>query len=458
MRDYTARPYQTLANDFLMQTPRCSLWAGMGLGKTVATLTALDTLAAAGEDPWPALVLGPLRVARDTWPAEQRKWAHLQDIKISPVVGAKGDRLRALRGGAHVYTSNYEQIPWLVEQFADRWPFRTVVADEATRLKGFRLSHGGKRAAALSKIAHLSDRWINLTGTPAPNGLKDLWGQTWFLDFGERLGSSYTAFFDRWFRSDPYTRSVDAFDHSAGEIHERLKDLCLTIDAKDWFDLDEPILRELRVTLPREAMKRYKQLEATMFTELLCGAEIEAFNAMALTNKCLQLANGAVYTDDKGAWAEVHGAKIEALESVLNEAGGMPILVAYQFVSDRERIAKHFGNKVAFLDKKAGFERFMKGDAEIGVAHPKSMGHGIDGLQDVTNILVRFGHDWNLEERQQMLERIGPVRQLQSGHKRPVFVYDIIAEKTLDQDVIDRHVSKRSVQDQLLYAMRRRAL
>lgn len=454
-RDFAPHPYQKIAAEFLMENDRCALWAGMGMGKTSTVLTTLDMLAAAGEGVYPALVLAPKRVARDTWPDEQKKWTHLSGLKIAAIVGTENQRLAAMRSGADIFTTNYEQLPWLIDLVGDRWPFRTVIADESTRLKSFRITQGGKRARAISKVAHLAKRWINLTGTPAPNGLIDLWGQTWFLDYGSRLGKTFSDFRDRWFQRGYDGFSQKAMPHSNAEIHSRLRDVCLTLDAKDWFDLEDPIVRPLRVRLPPAVMKKYHELETTMFTQLMCGTEIEAFNAMALTGKCLQMANGAVYTDDKGTWTESHSVKLEALESVLAESGGMPLLVAYEFVSDRQRILKHFGNKVAELDKTPGMKRFRAGDAAIGLAHPASMGHGIDGLQDVTNILVRFGHNWNLEQRLQMLERIGPVRQKQSGHQRPVFVYDIIAEKTIDEDIIERHEAKRDVQDILLAAMKR---
>lgn len=457
-REFTPRPYQEIAAQFLIDTPRCALWAGMGMGKTSTALTTLDLIETAGERAFPALVLAPKRVARDTWPNEQKKWAHLKGLKLAAIVGDEKQRLAAMRSGADIFTSNYEQLPWLIDRLGERWPFRVVVADESTRLKGFRISQGGKRAQALSKVAHKPTRWINLTGTPAPNGLIDLWGQTWFLDFGQRLGNTYTAFRDRWFQRGYDGFSQKPMPHSFDEVQDRLKDICLTLDPKDWFDIQEPITQQIRVNLPPAVMKKYHELETTLFTELMCGTEVEAFNAMALTGKCLQLANGAIYTDDRGAWAHAHDAKIEALESVLAESGGMPLLVAYEFKSDKARIIKHFGKQVAELDKAEGFKRFMAGDAAIGVAHPASMGHGIDGLQDVTNILVRFGHNWNLEQRLQMLARIGPVRQEQSGHKRPVFVYDIVAARTIDEDVLERHVGKMDLQDVLLQSMKRKML
>jgi SNF2 family DNA or RNA helicase len=453
-RAFAPREYQKIAVDFMLDTPRCALFAGMGLGKTVSTLNALDTLAMCGFD-GPTLALGPLRVARDTWPDETRKWNHLKHLKVSAIVGTPQERRRALKAKADLYTMNYEQLPWLVEEVgAGKWPFRNIVADECTRLKGFRLKQGGQRTRALGQVARQTERWINLTGTPAPNGLKDLWGQFWFLDFGERLGRTYSSFTERWFRTDYNGFSLKPYPHAEKEIYARIDDITLSIRPEDWFDLDEPIERVVRVKMPKGALKRYKQLEKEMFTELVCGTEVEVFNAAALTNKCLQFANGAIYTDYP-KWSPVHDCKLEALESIVEEAGGAPMLVAYEFVSDRERLLKTFKSAVD-ISTQAGLAEFKSGAKSIGIAHPQSMGHGIDGLQDVCNILVYFGHNWNLELRQQILERIGPVRQMQSGLNRPVWVYSIVTEETLDDTVIARHKSKRNVQDLLLEAMTRR--
>jgi hypothetical protein len=294
-----------------------------------------------------------------------------------------------------------------------------------------------------------------LTGTPSPNGLKDLWGQTWFLDRGERLGRTYGAFKQRWFKPSWSGHGIEPMPHSDREIHEAIQDICLTVDPKDYFDLKDPIVAQIRVTLPPAARAVYKELEKEMFYEFSTTEKIEAFNAAALTNKCRQLANGAVYTDYP-QWRGVHDAKIEALESIVSESGSSSVLVAYSFKSDLARIKKAFPKAVE-LSTDDGMRSFRSGNAGMGLAHPKSMGHGIDGLQTVCNTLVRFGHDWNLGERMQMLERVGPMRQLQSGFDRPVFVYDIVATDTIDELMLEAHANKRSVQDALLEACKRRA-
>lgn len=442
--------------DFAREHKRCAIWAGMGSGKTSAmeyTIEFLRFLGEVGNEPW--LVLGPMRVARDTWPEDIARWSQLKHLRIVPITGTPKQRVDKLRIKADIYTVSYEMAPWLVEHYLDKWPFRHVIADESDRLKGFRMRQGGERARSLGRIAHnLTDRWINLTGTPSPNGLKDLWGQTWYLDRGERLGKTYSAFENRWFRRQWNGYGIEPMPHADKEIHAALADICITIDPKDYYDLKEPIVTTIKVKLPEKARKIYKQLEKTLFADLEEHGNVEVFNAAALTNKILQIANGAVYTDYP-QWAPIHDEKIEAVRSILAESGGMPLLLAYSFKSDLARIKRAFPSAVE-LNTTEGMRAFRAGDSPIGLAHPKSMGHGIDGLQNVTNILVRFGHGWNLGERMQMLERIGPMRQMQAGLDRPVYVYDIVAENTLDEDVIESHAAKRSVQDALLKAMNRR--
>ena len=443
--------------EFARANKRCAIWAGMGSGKTSAMEYLIALLKLCGEvqsEPW--LVLGPMRVSRDTWPEDLSLWDQFKDLRIMPITGTPKERQDKLKTNADIYTVSYELAPWLVEQYQERWPFRHVIADESDRLKGFRTRQGGKRSHSLGRIAHnLTDRWVNLTGTPSPNGLKDLWGQTWYLDRGKRLGRTYSAFQDRWFRQSWNGWGSEPMPHADKEIHEALADICITVDPKDYFDLAEPIVTRIKVKLPPAARKIYKELEKELFAKLETGESVEVFNAAALTNKCLQLSNGAVYTEYPN-WAPVHDEKIAALESIMAESGGVPLLVAYSFKSDCARIKRAFPKAVE-LSTDDGMRAFRSGNAPIGLAHPKSMGHGIDGLQRITNILVRFGHDWNLGERMQMLERVGPMRQLQSGFDRPVWVYDIIASDTIDEDVVECHVNKRSVQDALLEAMKRRA-
>lgn len=472
---FILRPPQPPMIEFARKVPRCGLWAGMGIGKTSAILFLLDMLWLLGEldERYPVLVTGPARVAKDTWSDEAAKWINFQHIKIVSLSGTPAERLQKLKQKAHIFTISYELLPWLVEQWMAKWPYRTVIADELERLKGFReKAHhekrfksghlgtdksgaSGKRAFAIGRIAHnLTDRWINLGGTPAPAGLKDLWGSTWFLDRGERLGRTFTDFKNRWFRLKWSGTGIEPLPYADEQIHAALKDICLTVDPADYYDLKKPIVNPIKIKLPPRARVLYAKLEKEMFVKLQSGAEINALTAAGLTNKCLQLANGAMYTDYP-TWETIHHAKIDALESVVSESAGMPLLVQYSYKSDKARILAAFKRAVD-LSTPRGLAAFKSGDSDMGVAHPGSMGHGIDGLQHVTNQIVRLGHVWKWSETAQFLERIGPMRQFNAGYKRAVFEHRIIAEDTLDQDVLDAHENHRSVQDALLLAMKRR--
>jgi hypothetical protein len=798
---------------FAIKVLRCALWAGMGMGKTSSVLAVIDTLLLAGLVR-KVVVFAPLRVARDTWPNEAKKWKQFAGMRIAFIEWTAAERefLRARNGylkllkrdeeckegvtktarqhaislrpaavasrmrvleAVDVLTVNYDIIQQITAIFGDEWPFDMVVADESTRLKGLRAKQGAKRAQKLAKIAftHVK-RWINLTGTPSPNGLVDLWGQTWYLDQGKRLERSFSAFQNRWFG---FKRAKDAigykpgverivFPHAQAEIQALLKDICITMDPKDWFDLDVPIVRTVEVELPARARQHYREMERAMFTEIE-GNAIEAFAAAAKTMKCiaagtevltdrgwvriehvtanhlvwdgvewvstdgvafngyetvvqccgvfmtpdhqvlttvgwwqaqeildadaserpdreivrlpdsiaargvvepakveasnvalpmrlwqrgradrgqsglkgegpeevlrvqtrrdaarrvgysrhdkpprvdymeqhevtlhkpqrqglaqlrrawyfgvqkmvvgirqvlgrhgpnleteanvgphqerqelhpqelplgdcrsaveqpsrecfhrhaersndfgpssasfwgercdsssahkkrvvserriktpvfdivnagprhrftvrgsdgnlvvhncLQLANGAAYVGDGNTeWVVVHDEKLDALESIVEEAAGMPVLVAYHFKSDLARLKKRFGADGIDLSTKEGMARAMAGEGRVWFGHPAGMGHGVDGLQYHCNIIAFFGHNWNLEERLQIIERVGPMRQKQAGKERPCFTYNIVAKGTVDELVLKRVESKRSVQDILLDAMK----
>lgn len=450
--DFAARPYQLLITDFIQNNRRSAVWSSMGTGKTSATATALEDLSLT-EDIYPILIVAPLRVARTTWPQEYRKWNHLKHLRVMPVCGALKERQAALRVKVPVYTTNFEQLPWLIEELGDKWPFKTVVVDEATKLKGFRLRQGTQRAKALARVAHTKiKRIILLTGTPSPNGLQDLWGQMWFVDKGDRLGRTFDAFKQRWFRASHTGFGVEATDQAQGQIQEALKDVCITIDAADWFDLQKPIVNLIKVELPPAAKVLYKSMEKQMFMDLE-GSQIEALNAAAKTQKCLQISSGAAYIDGGPNWKMIHNEKLDALEEVLEEAAGMPVLVAYHFKSDLARLLARFPQGRQLDSNPQTIDDWNAGDIPILFAHPASAGHGLN-LQDGGNILVFFTCNWNLEEHQQIIERIGPVRQLQAGHNRPVFIHFILAADTVDELVLERLQTKREVQDILLQAMK----
>lgn len=454
-RDYTPRPWQNPMIGHLLNVERGALFCPMGSGKTSATLTALDALHLAGED-HPTLILAPLRVARDTWPEDAGKWNHLRHVSVMPIVGSESERRAAMKYDASTYTTNYENLEWLVNYWGERWPYRTVVADELSKLKSFRLRQGGKRAAALGRVAHAKvKRFIGLTGTPASNGLQDLWGQVWMLDGGMRLGRTFSAFTQRWFQTARDGFGMKALPHAQAEIQDKLRDICLTVDLADYIQIDQPVVNNIYVDLPPKAAQIYRDMEREMFAQIE-GHDVEAFNAAARTIKCLQLANGAAYVDDQGNWKDVHDEKLQALDEIIEEAAGAPVLVAYHFKSDLARLQRAYPDGLNIATPE-GLAQAKAGKGRVWFGHPASIGHGVDGLQEHCNQLVYFGHWWNLEERMQILERVGPTRQMQAGKKRPVFIHNIIARRTVDELVIERVVSKREVQDILLEAMKRRA-
>ncbi len=463
MRDLVHRPYGHLALEFIGQRDRSALWAKPGMGKTLIGLTYLDILHNVWGEDGQTLVLAPKRVAQDTWPNEAMKWRQLRGLEVVSATGDEAKRSAALKKDVPVVCTNYENLMWLRQWYKDHrraWPFTTLVPDEATRLKGFRLRQGGKRAQALAQVAHKEvKRVLELTGTPSSNGLEDLWGQVWFLDAGQRLGRTFSAFQSRWFRpikNGQFNKWVQA-DHAQDEIQERLADLCLTLDPKDWFDLADPIVNVIEIDMPPSAKAHYRALEKDMFTQLAGGEEVEVFNAAALTNKCLQCANGAVYLDPDrygpDVAVEVHAAKLEAVDSLLTEQSGEPILLAYHFRSDLARLQKAFPDALN-LSTAEGMAAAMRGEGRLWLGHPQSMGHGVDGLQHHCNTVVFFAQDWSLENHDQIIERVGPMRQYQAGLNRNVHVHYIVARGTIDELVMARRSGKRSVQDMLMEYMK----
>lgn len=447
--------YQTdQAIPHIQTTDRCAVWMPVGGGKSVTTLTALDDLSSVENDIWPALVIGPLRVARSVWPNEMKGWNHLQHLKSSVICGDVEERRTALARKAHLYSTNYESLGWLVDTLGDDWPFKTVIADEFPKLKGFRFRQGGKRAGALARVAHSKvRRFIGLTGTPASNGLIDLWGQLWFIDEGARLGRTFSAFEQRWFARGYDGFSLKPLAHAEREIQERVHDVCLTVDVPP---TDEPVTNDIYVDLPPAVRRIYNQMEREMYAEI-DKVGVEAFSAAARTSKVEQIANGAIYYDDEKNWKKLHDAKIEALESVITESNGAPVFVGYQFKHDLYCLQKAFPKGVT-IDKEAKLVApngpWNRGEIDLLFVHPESAGHGLNMARG-GNILARFGFSWNLEHYDQIIGRIGPRRQAQLGLNRSVFDHRILARDTVDEDKKERVASKRSVQDILLESARR---
>lgn len=456
MQHFKPREYQRIAVGFLLNHPRCALWAVPGLGKTASVYSALDALKLAGSNFFPVLVLAPKKVCELTWPREQRKWDAFRDLRVVTILGDRDDREDALFSKADVYVINYDNVQWLVERLGDRWPFKIVVADESTRLKNYRSKgHGGKRAHALSTIAEKTGRWINLTGTPSPNGLKDLWGQTWFLDFGQRLGTSYTQFKNRWFYENAYSRDVSPRKGADAEIHAAVADITLALRAEDWLDVKQTQYFKREVELPAPTRGLYERMERDFFIELdrlEARHEVTALNSAVLSSKLLQMSSSGVYDGDK-AWHHLHDSKIEALRSLIDELGE-PILVPYWFRPEVVLLQRAFPELRIFKTQKDQ-DDWNAGKIPVMAIQPASAGHGID-LQWGGRTIAFFTQTWDLELRQQVIERLGPVRQLQAGFDRAVLIYDIIARDTMDLEVSERVASKRSVQDALMLARARR--
>lgn len=449
---FVPREYQIIAKNWIIEKPRCALFLGMGLGKTAAVLSAALEISKT-ERVFPILIIAPLRVAKKTWPDEILKWSDFNHLKVSVICGNEDQRHEAASARAHVYTINYENLPWLVEYYGKRWPFRFVVADELTRLKSFRLRQGGSRARALGRIAHTGiNRFIGLTGTPSPNGVKDLWGQMWFLDKGQRLGLTFTKFEQRWFSKGYDGFSLVPFPYSAEEIQTLISDLCLSIRTQDYLNIKEPIHNKIFITLDDKVRKIYQKMENEMYT-IIENVGVEAANAAVVTSKCLQIAQGFLYHDDKSV-SLIHKEKLDALEDVVEELNGANLLVVYNFKADLEAIKKKFPKAVALTKDPRIIDNWNAGKIQMLLVHPQSAGHGLS-LQHGGNNLVFYGHNWNLEEYEQVIERIGPVRQLQSGYDRPVYVHHIIAKDTIEEDVIERLETKASAQEILLRSLDR---
>lgn len=452
---FTPRKAQAKAIPFLIDTPRCNLWMDPGMGKTGSVLYALDALRMAGSNFFPALTIAPKRVARSVWSTEAAQWDDFSEIGVSVIAGRDpAGRKKAVRADALLYSINYENIPWLIDHLKEigrPWPFKTVIADESTRLKGFRLRRGTLRSAALAKISKNTGRWMNLTGTPTPNGLIDLWGQQWFVDKGHRLGRTFTAFKDRFFDENPFSGEIAPKLHSEKRIMQLIDDVTLSLDAADYMDLPDMFSNVVPVALPHRAMELYRRFEADMFAEL-DGAELDAQTAADASLKCLQIASGAFYTDDNNTeYAEVHSEKIDALRSLVGELNGEPIMVCYHFRHDRWRLLQAFP-EARVLDTQQDEDDWNAGKIPMLLVHPASAGHGLN-LQHGGHHIAFFTNWWALEDYLQVLERIGPTRQAQSGYNRPVFVHHLVAQGTVEEDVIERRETKKSVQQ----AVRERA-
>ena len=472
---YVPRVYQPPITDFIVDHERCNVFARMGSGKTPASLEAFAILRMFGEAKR-LCVVGPKRVAQSVWREAvnkdfQESFGHLT---IAAAVGTPEQRKKAVMSRPDILCVNYESVEWLIDGYGEHWPFDMVIADESGRLKGLRIGmrvsskgkeylqgQGSVRAKALAQIAHRKvRRWVNLNGSPASNGVIDIWGQQHFVDGGSALGTSFTAFEQRFFRtfrnSDGYT-GWEPLPSAQKQIENLIRPTSITIDPRKDLGVKDTIESNVYITLPPAARKAYDAMEKELFADLKNGIHIEAFNNGSKANKCLQLANGAVYHDtETKAWVTTHDEKIEALKSVVSEANGEPVLVRYCFIPDRERILKAFAG-FRFLDNNPQtIEDWNKGRIPGLVTHAASAGHGLN-LQHGGRILCDYSSHYNLGEDEQIVERLGGTRQVQSGYDRDVYRYRLIARDTIEEySVLPRLIEKMSVQDSLLLALDRR--
>lgn len=443
--------YQLTAAEWSLERPGSALWMDMGLGKTVAALTTTNQTLR-GLECRKCLVVAPKRPAMRVWPKElDGRWPHLAELTHSRLTGkAPARRKELLRHPEDIHVINYELLPWLVKQYGPRnWPYDLVVLDESTKVK----NKGTQAWRALNSVRGRVRKLIELTGTPSPNGIHDLWGQIALLDGGRRLGATLSAFRSRWFRPVPVEERIkwEPMDHAQGEIQQRCSDICLSMSARDYLELPDLIPNTLEVELPPAVRKQYEAMEQDSFLEIEEGVEVEAMNAAATANKCLQVCNGAVYTDLEGSWQELHTAKLDALAEIA-EGSGSPLLVVYQFKPDLWRLQQRFPEGRVLDESQETEDLWNAGRIPFLWIHPDSAGHGLN-LQWGGNRIVFFGLTWNLESYQQVIERIGPTRQAQAGLHRPVHVNHIVVPSTWDEAVLDRLRNKRETQDVVMAYM-----
>jgi len=420
----------------------------MGMGKTVATLTAIDDLLYLGEVN-KVLVIAPLRVAEDTWSNEVDKWDHLKHLKLSKVLGKPKDRIKAMAASADIYVTNRENVDWLVREYGYNWPFDMVVIDELSSFK----SSKAKRFRSLKIVRPYFKRIVGLTGTPAPNSLIDLWPQLFLLDGGKRLGRTISSFREQYFTPGQRNQFVVynwiLKDDAEKAIHQKISDICISMMSKDYLDLPERIDNFIEVNLPTNAMNKYKQLERDL---VLDKDDITAANAAVLTNKLLQMANGAIYTEDKSV-VEIHDEKLKALFEIIEAANGKPVLVFYAYKHDFVRIVNFLKTKKLNVTGLKGIEDIRKwnnGEIPIFLVHPASAGHGLN-LQSGGHIIVWFGLTWSLELYQQANARLH-----RQGQKENVVIHHLIAKGTIDEDVMKALANKESNQNMLLEAVKAR--
>ena len=439
---YRAHDYQAYAANFILDHPACCLMLDMGLGKTVITLTALWDLLLDQFEVGRVLIIAPKRVAETTWPQEIEKWEHLKGITYSVVLGTEKERRAALMKPAFLYIVNRENVAWLVENGYFR--FDMVIIDELSSFK----SYQSKRFKALRKVRGLIKRIVGLTGTPG--NLMDLWAEIGLIDKGERLGRFITRYREAFFVPDKRNQMVIfSYKPKPGaekEIYERISDICVSMKARDYLQMPGLIVSDVEVEMGEAEKKKYEKLKSDLVLPLEDG-DIDAASAVGLSNKLLQMANGACY-DENGKVKIVHDRKLDAVEDLIEAANGKPILIAYWFKHDRDRLIERFS--AASIDRAEDIEKWNRGEIPVAIIHPASAGHGLN-LQSGGNHLVWFGLTWSLELYQQCCARL-----YRQGQEQTVTIQHIVTKGTIDEDVLKALQKKECTQEAIMMAVKAR--
>lgn len=451
---YTPHSYQAYAIEFIKTHLIALLFLDMGLGKTSICLMAIKELMYREFSITKVLVVAPLRVARDTWPAEVRKWEEVSGLRVSVLIGTSKEREAALQRNADIYTINRENLKWLVdylESHRKKWPFDMVILDELSSFK----NQKSLRFKALRRVRPYIKRIVGLTGTPASNGLMDLWAEVAAVDGGKRLGrfiGNYRATYFTPDRMNPYTGIVYSYSLRPGaeeEIYDRISDITISMKAKDYLHMPEAVMVKHEVTMDKTERSVYEKLKEELVTTVK-GEEITASNAAVLSGKLLQLASGAIYSDD-GKIMNIHEKKLDMLTDLVEQANGKPVLVAYWFKHDHERIMKRLtdeGYHPRDLKTSKDIEDWNKGDIEVGLISPASAGHGLN-LQEGGHILIWYSMIWSLEMYQQTNHRLD-----RQGQKEVVSIHHIITKGTVDEEVMKALDEKDVTQEKLIAAVK----
>lgn len=443
---YVAHNYQNYAKNFILAHKVSALFLDCGLGKTITTLTAINELMYDSFEISKVLIIAPLRVAQSTWKEEIEKWDHLNLLRYSIAVGDEKERLKALKQNSDIYIINRENVDWLVTKSGIDFNFNMLIIDELSSFK----SHTSKRFKSLLKIRPYFERVVGLTGTPSSNGLMDLWAEFRVLDLGERLGRYITHYRNEYFLPDKRNGAVifsyKPQPNAEERIYRRLADMTISMKSTEYLKMPELILNELEINLDEEDQTKYKKFKKEMVMTIQ-EKEIDAINAASLSNKLIQLANGSIYDESKNFY-EVHNKKLDRLEEIIESANGKPVLVAYWFKADKERIEKRF--KVREIKTADDIKQWNMGMINLALIHPASAGHGLN-LQSGGSTLVWFSLTWSLELYQQTNARL-----YRQGQKDTVVIHHLITKNTIDEDIMKSLKRKDKTQEALMRAVKAR--